>query len=332
MESSPGAADWDAMLARWPAPSLLQSHAWGEVQARSGWRLRRLVVDTAGGPLPVSVQVGPLGPPRALRLYLPRGPACAPDDTASFLAVERELVGLGRRERALAIELEPNWEADAVPAGHPIRAWAYCPSRQPLATTIVDLRPEPEAIVASFHSKTRYNVRLAERRGVRVREGDLAELDRCLRATESRQGVRLPPRGHLSTVLDRLAGMARVRVAEVQGEAAAAVLLARYGRELVYLYGGATGDHREAMPNHLLHWRAMMEGREEGCTDYDLWGVPEDDRPDHPWHGLAQFKLGFAGRGVRYLGARRRPLVPGGVPVLRALDRIRLVSRSRRAR
>ncbi len=332
MEASPGAADWDRLLAGWPAPSLLQSHGWGEVQARAGWRLRRLVVDVPGGPLPLSVQVGPLGPPRALRLYLPRGPACAPEDDATFLAVERELVRLGRQERALAIEVEPNWEAEAVPAGHPIGAWAPCPSRQPVATTIVDLRPEPDAILASFHSKTRYNVRLAERRGVRVREGGLDELDRCLRATEGRQGVRLPPRSHLSLVLEQLGPLARVRVAEVRGTTAAAILLARRGRELVYLYGGATGDHREDMPNHLLHWRAMMEGREEGCTDYDLWGVPEDDRPDHPWHGLAQFKLGFAGRSVRYLGGRRLPLVPGGVPLLRALDWIRLTGRNRRAR
>ncbi|MDA8394425.1 MAG: peptidoglycan bridge formation glycyltransferase FemA/FemB family protein [Candidatus Dormibacteraeota bacterium] len=332
MEGSRGAGGWDRLLASWPAPSLLQSYGWGEVQARAGWRLSRVVVEVSGRPLPLSVQVGPLGPPRALRLYLPRGPACAPDDAAAFLAVERELVRLGRREWALAIEVEPNWEVGAVPAGHPIRAWAPCPSRQPLATTVVDLRPEPDAILASFHSKTRYNVRLAERRGVRVREGGLEELDRCLRATEGRQQVRLPPRGHLSSVLGQLGELARVWVAEARGEVVAAALLARCGPELVYLYGGATGAHREDMPNHLLHWRAMMEGREEGCTDYDLWGVPEDDRPDHPWHGLAQFKLGFAGRQVRYLGARRRQLVPGGVRVLRALDRSRLLGRSRRVR
>lgn len=332
MEASLGAADWDRLLARWAAPSLLQSHAWGEVQARAGWHLRRLLVEVAGGQLPLSVQVGPLGPAPARRLYLPRGPACAPDDEAAFLAVERELVRLGRMERALAIEVEPPWEAGATPVGHPIRAWAPCPSRQPVATTMVDLRPEPDAILASFHSKTRYNVRLAQRRGVQVREGALEELDRCLRATEVRQGVRLPPRRHLALVLEQLGALAWVRVAEVGGTAVAAVLLARWGRDLIYLYGGATGDHREDMPNHLLHWRAMMEGREEGCTEYDLWGIPEDDRPDHPWHGLAQFKLGFAGRSVRYLGARRRPLVPGGAQLLRALDRVRVAGRRRRSR
>ncbi len=331
MEPSLGAADWDRLLAGWPAPSLLQAHGWGEVQARAGWRLSRVVVEVSGRPLPLSVQVGPRSALGARRLYLPRGPACAPDDGPAFLAVERELLRLGRREKALAVEVEPNWEAGAVPADHPIRAWAPCPSRQPLATAVVDLRPQPEAILASFHAKTRYNVRLAERRGVKVREGELAELDRCLRATEGRQGVRLPPRSHLSSVLGQLGELARVWVAEAQGEVVAAVLLARSGTELVYLYGGATGAHREDMPNHLLHWRAMMEGREEGCTDYDLWGVPEDDRPDHPWHGLAQFKLGFAGREVRYLGARRRPLVPAGSQVLRAFDRIRLLARSRRA-
>ena len=327
MAEDPTAADWDRLLLGWPAPSVLQSHGWGDVQARAGWRLSRQVVEVLGRPLPLSIQVGPLGPPRALRVYLPRGPACGPDDLEAFRAAERALVGLGRRHRVLAVEVEPNWEAQAVPEGHPILSWEPCPARQPLATTVVDLRPEPAAVLASFHPKTRYNVRLADRRGVRVRPGGLEELDLCLRATESRQGVRLPPRTHLSLVLGHLGTMARVRVAEVQGQVVAAVLLARCGGELVYLYGGATGVHRELMPNHLLHWRAMMEGREEGCTDYDLWGVPEEDRPDHPWHGLAQFKLGFAGRRVRYLGARRRALVPGGGRLLTALDRVRLLGR-----
>ena len=330
MEASPGAADWDRLLAGWPAPSLLQSHGWGEVQARAGWRLRRLVVDVPGGPLPLSVQVGPLGPPRALRLYLPRGPACAPEDDATFLAVERELVRLGRQERALAIEVEPNWEAEAVPAGHPIGAWAPCPSRQPVATTIVDLRPEPDAILASFHSKTRYNVRLAERRGVEVAPVTLAELNSCVRATERRQGIHLPSERHLSTVIEILGERALALGARVGEEVVAAVLLARFADQVVYLYGGGTERHRQFMPNHLLHWRAMMLARQAGCRSYDLWGIPEDDRPDHPWHGLAQFKLGFGGNRVDYAGCWQQSLRPLGGRIMIMADGVR--SKLRRPR
>ncbi len=327
MSDPPAAREWDRMLLSAPVPSLLQTHGWGEVQAGAGWRVHRLLVELGSGQLPVTALVGPRGFPGATRVYVPRGPACLPADGEAFAAVTRSLVQLGRRQRALAIEVEPPWPAEEVPVGHPLRAWATIPARQPLASVVVDLRPPPEVILASFHPKTRYNVRLAERRGTAVRQGSAEELSQCLRATEGRQGINLPSRQHLELVLENLGRSAAVMVAEVEGEVAAGILVARCGGELVYLYGGGTGRHREAMPSYLLHWRAMIEAREEGCTDYDLWGIPEDDRPDHPWHGLAQFKRGFNGRRVRYLGCRRLPLVPGGGGVLTAAERARRLAR-----
>lgn len=323
-------ANWDRLLAGCPEPSLLQSYGWGEVQGGSGWRVHRLQVATGAGALPVTALVAPSGVPGLTRTYLPRGPACAASDAAGFLAVVAAAGDLGRRERSLALEVEPPWPAAGVPPGHPIRRWPGGLSRQPLATVVVDLRPGPEELLASFHSKTRYNLRLAERRGVLVRPGDVAELSSCLRATERRQGIGLPPQRHLELVLGQLGSRARVRVAEAGGQVVAAVLLAHFDGQLVYLYGGATGQHRELMPNHLLHWRAMIEAREEGLTTYDLWGIPEDDRPDHPWYGLARFKLGFGGTRVRYLGCRRLPLRPGGALALTAIDRARQAARRRR--
>ncbi|MHB1525873.1 MAG: lipid II:glycine glycyltransferase FemX [Candidatus Dormibacteria bacterium] len=317
------ASGWDEQLRRWPRSNLLQSYGWGEVQGRAGWATHRLAVPTASGVLPVTALVGATGIPGTTRVYVPRGPVCGPDDQASFAAAEAALLRLAHRCRALTLEVEVPWGSDEVGGDHDFSTWTPARARQPLATVVVDLAPAPEQILASFHAKTRYNVKLAERRGVVVRGGSLDELLGCIRATETRQGIHLPSERHLRTVTELLPGAVRVLVAEVSDEVAAAVLLARWDNDVVYLYGGATGAHRQAMPNHLLHWRAMMEAHEEGCTSYDLWGVPETDRPDHPWRGLAQFKLGFGGHRIVYAGCRRRDLRPAGGWLVKVMDGVR---------
>lgn len=324
------AAEWDARLGDWPAANLLQSYAWGEVQARAGWETQRIEVATASGPLPVSVQVGTTGLPGFTRIYVPRGPVCEPDDLLAFRRVEDALVELGRERRALAVEVETPWPEEAVPVGHPWLEWTPSAARQPLATVVVNLEPEPDAILASFHSKARYNVKLAERRGVLINEdASLADLVACIQATEERQRIHLPSPEHLAVVCEQLGKRARILAADVEGEVVAAILTASFAAEAIYLYGGATGKHRERMPNQLLQWRAMLRSRDEGCRGYDLWGIPETDDPLHPWRGLAQFKLGFGGRRIRFAGSRFMQLRPGGATILKLADSARHKVRTR---
>jgi lipid II:glycine glycyltransferase (peptidoglycan interpeptide bridge formation enzyme) len=333
IEGRNGAAassDWDQLLAPWPWANLLQSRGWGEVQGRAGWRTHRVLIETREGPLPVTVLLTKTGIPGITRLYVPRGPVCSPDDFEAFEQVRSRLRDLGRSCAAAVVDLELPWPSETLPAGHPVRGLQPIAAHQPLATSIVDLRPAPETILASFHAKTRYNVRLAERRGVQVREVTLAELSRCVRATEARQRIHLPSDVHLGHVRACLGQAASLLGAVVEDEVVSAVLLARFGSQVVYLYGGSTERHRQSMPNHLLHWRAMMQARKEGCESYDLWGVPEEDRADHPWHGLDQFKRGFGGTRVEYAGCWRDQLRPLGHRLVDLADLAR--SRVRRGR
>lgn len=324
------AADWDYRVREWPAANLLQSFAWGEVQGRAGWDIHRLEIPTTEGLLPLSAQVTGSGVPGFSRIYVPRGPVCAASDIAAFEAVALALTELGEKVRAAVLEVEVPWSADEIPPGHPWLGWAAARPRQPLATVMVDLRPQPEAILGQFREKTRYNVRLAQRRGVVINEeATLAQLIACVEATEARQRIHLPSPEHLELVAEKLGRAARILTAEVDGEVVAAILTAAFAEEATYLYGGATGRHRERMPNQLLQWRAMLRARDEGGHHYDLWGIPENDDPQHPWRGLAQFKLGFGGEQVRYAGARLRQLRPGGAAVLSVTDTVRQKVRKR---
>jgi lipid II:glycine glycyltransferase (peptidoglycan interpeptide bridge formation enzyme) len=159
-------------------------------------------------------------------------------------------------------------------------------------------------MLAAFKPKHRYNIRLAARRGVTVDEGlDAAEMRRQSLGTATRQGIALLGEVQFRRRLELLE-WCRVYVARHEGEALAAIMVARFGGRAYYLYGGAGGHKMQLMPTYALQWAAMREAARSGCRDYDLWGVPPGpDDPDHPWHGLWQVKSGFNGDPVEYCGA-----------------------------
>ncbi|HHS97479.1 MAG TPA: peptidoglycan bridge formation glycyltransferase FemA/FemB family protein, partial [Chloroflexi bacterium] len=197
-------------------------------------------------------------------------------------------------------------------------------SIQPRRTLVVDLSGTEEEVLARMKQKTRYNVRLAARKGVVVREGteaDLPAFNRLMAITGARNrfGVHSPAYYERAFHLFVPRGWARLLIAEVEGEPVAALMAFALGRRSWYFYGASGDAHREKMPTYLLQWEAMRWARSLGCTEYDLWGVPDADleqleaefthRRDGLW-GVYRFKRGFGGKLVRTVGAWDRPLRP----------------------
>lgn len=321
-----GAAGWDAALGRWPRAHLLQSFGWGVLQATVGWEPRRLWVPVGDGrTLPLTALVG--GSPFLLppRVYVPKGPACAPDDAAAWTAVRRAVEALASEVRAAAVVVEPPaWAEETAAVASQLPGWEPHPPTQPRHTAVVDLDGGVEAILARMHPKGRYNTRLAARRGVVVvTEGDPLRasevLGRLCAATAERQGIHQPDAGHLLRTLAAVP-TAKVHLALVDGEAVAGALVASFVGEAIYLYGGSSGRHRERQPSALLHLEAMRAALAAGCRRYDLWGIPPDDDPRHPWHGLRRFKLSLGGRPRTTAGAWVRVLRPRAWALLQAAE------------
>ncbi|HEY4027148.1 MAG TPA: peptidoglycan bridge formation glycyltransferase FemA/FemB family protein [Candidatus Dormibacteraeota bacterium] len=274
----------------WPAP-LLQSWGFGEVQAQEGWTPERVALPGGGRAQVLLRGAGPLR-----WAYVPRGPVPASVEAVGELAE-------WARERGLArLRVEP----EAAPAlGEALAELGFRPAAavQPRHTRIVPLGGEDE-MLAAFKPKHRYNIRLAARRGVTVDEGrDAAEMRRQSHGTAQRQGIALLSETQFQRRLELL-DWCRVYVARHEGEALAAITVARFGGRAYYLFGGAAGHKMQLMPAYAVQWAAMRDAAESGCRDYDLWGVPPTpDDPSHPWHGLWQFKNGFNGDLVEYCGA-----------------------------
>jgi lipid II:glycine glycyltransferase (peptidoglycan interpeptide bridge formation enzyme) len=287
-----GASAWDAgvIALGWPPP-LLQSWGFGRVQSEEGWSPER--VELPGGAR-AQILLRGTGPLRWA--YVPRGPV-----PATAEAIE-ELADWAREHGLARLRVEP----EAPPAlGEKLREMGFRPAAavQPRHTAIVPLGPEDQ-MLASFKPKHRYNIRLAERRGVTVEEGvDAAEMRRQSQGTAQRQGIALLGEVQYRRRLDYLTDC-RVFVARHEGEPIAAIMVARFGGRAYYLYGGSVDHKRQLMPSYAVQWAAMRDAAGRGCRDYDLWGVPPSpDDTNHPWHGLWQMKSGFNGELVEYCGA-----------------------------
>jgi len=170
----------------------------------------------------------------------------------------------------------------------------------PPDTILVDLLGDEAAIIARMKPKTRYNIRLAARKGVRVREGGTADLElwqRLYLATARRNGIF--PHGARFFQALALAGQtdAKVRllIAEKGEKPLAAMFLSTSADRATYLYGASSGEDRNLLAPYALQWAAMGFARSEGCASYDLFGVAPRPDPGHPLHGLFVFKSGFGG-------------------------------------
>ena len=174
---------------------------------------------------------------------------------------------------------------------------------------------DEEKLLAKMHSKTRYNVRLAARKGVLVRVAsreDLCLFYRMYAETALRDGFAVRGEDYYQTLWNLFiqAGMCEPLIAEADGEPLAAVVIFRFAGKAYYLHGMSRELHRNKMPNYLLQWEAMRRAKLAGCTTYDLWGAPEIFDERDPMWGVFRFKQGLGGDVLLTIGAYDLPIRP----------------------
>lgn len=327
-------------ISRHESGHFLQSPQWAEV--KENWRWYGVLAYDRSGRVcgAMSVLVRRLAP--GLRLmYAPRGPVCDRSDAAVVTELLRGARDIARRLRVPLFLLDPDEPDGSGPlraamtaAGFEERGSTGFDNIQAQYVFRLDLygRTEEE-VLAAFSSKTRYNIRLAGRRGVTVRSwrGDeaippaaLDEFYRLMRVTGERDRFLVRDRAYYARVLRALGRGAVLFLAEVDGQAVAATVGVYYDRKAWYLYGASANEHREAMPNYLLQWEMIRRALRLRCSFYDFRGVPGDPSKDDPLYGLYRFKRGFSGDYIKFTGLfikRYEPLLGGALLRLWSLYR-----------
>jgi len=340
--------NWNQIISQLPNPHFLQTYEWGQVKAKYGW-IPYYAVWTGDGkfqvspnpqfPVPNSCTAACLilkkqilsrgFAARLSILYAPKGPLLDWSNTALRTRVLNDLQSFARKQGAVFLKIDPDVvlgrgapesNADLSPRHEAIeelhrRGWKF--SRDQIQfrnTVLIDLSAPEEEMLARMKPKTRYNVRLAEKKGVTVRTGtvdDLPMLYKMYAETSVRDGFVIRDENYYMTIWKlfitnhqlQITPTAIPLVAEVNSEPVAAIFLFIFAGRAYYVYGMSRNLHREKMPAYLLQWEAMKRAKAKGCGAYDLWGAPETfDESDSMW-GVYRFKDGLGGEVIRTLGA-----------------------------
>jgi lipid II:glycine glycyltransferase (peptidoglycan interpeptide bridge formation enzyme) len=189
---------------------------------------------------------------------------------------------------------------------------------QPPDSVILDLSLPEEMLLTQMKGKCRYNIKLAEKNGVKVRVSSTAAMTADMdtfydlyETTAKRDRIAIHGREYYESLLSlRGDGFPEMRLyfAEHDGEALAAIITLFSKREAVYLYGASSNNKRNLMPAYLLQWQAIRDAKQYGAKIYDFYGIPPSDDEKHPMHGLYRFKTGFGGKTIHRIGSIDMPL------------------------
>lgn len=319
-------AEWDEFVVNHPQGSILQTTNWARLKNRFGWTSQRVWMRrngrlVAGAQLLVrSVALG------VVKLgYVPHGPLVDWSDDEQLEVFFDQLDQAAYRRGAGLVKIEPRlWERDM-----PADQWQALYQRhgcvaspdtiQPPRTILLDLRPPEDEILARMKQKTRYNIRLAERKDVVVRHGtfeDMGAFVTLMQATGDRDGFGIHQPAYYAAAYDLFAPQqCALLLAEYGGRLLAAAMVFSWGRTAAYFYGASSDEERQRMPAYAVQWAAIRWARQRGCTTYDFWGVPDApeatleaeflERKDGLWP-VYRFKRGFGGEVVRTVGAADR--------------------------
>ena len=297
-------SDWKAFLKDYPDAHLLQTGEWGELKSAFGWDAVRIILDDGSG-AQILFRRLPLGLTLA---YLPK-PVFSGQSSVNSKQLWAEVDAVCHKYRAVFLKIEPDlWEEVDLSSLRNAQYAIRSPHNiQPPRTIIVDLRGAEDDILARMKQKTRYNIRLAEKKGVTVRPwDDLPAFHQMMQITGGRDGFGVHSLEYYQRAYELFhpTGMAELLVAEYEGKPLAALMVFARGRRAWYVYGASNDEERNRMPAYLLQWEAMRWARSNGAEEYDLWGVPDEDEEaletyftehnDGLW-GVYRFKRGFGG-------------------------------------
>lgn len=247
-------------------------------------------------------------------MYGCRGPVCDPENETVLRDLIEGARQLARTYKSYCIKLDPDisvqngsfFESMEMMGFRLAKTGKNFEGIQPKFVFRLNIEGKTkEELLAGFHQKTRYNIRLASKRGVEVfvcGKEAVPDFSRLMKITGERDRFVVRQESYFEDLLDHLGQHARLYMAYYEGQAIAGTLAIWYGDKVWYLYGASSNEYRRLMPNYLLQWSMIQWAVEKNCRIYDFRGVSGDLNPDSPLYGLYQFKKGFGGTFTEFIG------------------------------
>lgn len=322
-------AEYEAFVQGHPKGNFAQSSYWAK--QKSAWTWRAIACRGEDGRIKGTISFlirkmpgfSKLPGARYSMMYASRGPVCDLDDYATMDELFGRAKELAKEFKAYVIKIDPDVPSSETAFADYLARYGFetkgggekFDAIQPRYVFRLYLNGRnEEELMASFHQKTRYNIRLAQRKGVRVEicgKEMVPEFGRLMLTTGLRDGFVTREPKYFADVLDNLGEHARLYMAFIdepqadgstRPKAIAGTLAIWYGDKVWYLYGASSNEDRNYMPNYLLQWSMIRWAVEKGCRVYDFRGVPGDVGEDHPLYGLVKFKRGFNGDYTEFVG------------------------------
>ncbi len=311
---------WNKFITAHSRPaSFLQSWEWGEFnQQVLGHTVQRWAVidnDKLQAVLTLIKKPLPLG---KFFWYCPRGPVCSTDYLSRLDKFFPQLLSQLKNQLGSAVFLRlcPPITEQASTLKSLKKAGWQAPKilthlQEPAQTLVLDLTKNSDELLAAMHHKTRYNIRLAAKKGVQVytvnqpTHNEIKIFNQLLQTTGRRNKIKIHPANYYRQLIEYFSQAGqdvkiRLYQAKYQDQVLASALMVYFGHTATYLHGASGNQYRQLMPNHLLQWQMIQDAQQAGYQLYDFWGISQTNPQ---WSGISRFKQGFGGQVISFLGA-----------------------------
>ncbi len=306
------AEEFDRFVYSHPKGHMMQTSAWGKVKKEWDWTgfICRDVSGAIKGVCAVLIRKIPMTPFKMM--YAPRGPVCDLSDSDTVRELLTSAAQYGKKNGAYTFKIDTDTPYDNTAYIELLKSIGFSFKERGAGFDTIQARyifrldvagKTPDEVKAGFHSKTRYNIGLSERKGVRIEiKGKEAckDFHDLMLITGARDNFATRDTSYFERIMDAFGDDARIYFAYYEDELLAGALDVHVGDKIWYVYGASSNSHRNLMPTYLVQWSMIKWAIEEGCSWYDFRGGYPDE--NNPLHGIFRFKQGFCPEYTEFMG------------------------------
>lgn len=280
---------------------ILQSWLWGDFQKFLDKKIYRFAaIDDNGKIQAVALVIQNIIHFDYNYFYIPRGPVVSKSAHGHIRLLFEEIIKVVREEKGFMLRCDPAWEIGNEKLLTDSGFRKADSEVQPKCSLVIDISKTEQELMAAMKQKTRYNVNLAEKRGVKLQiSSEIADIEafwQLMKQTAQRDGFASHPKEYYKKMFEIFSvdGSIKLFLAQYDGKIVAANLVSFFGRTTTYLHGASSDMYRGVMATYFLQWQAILESKKLNSQYFDFGGVNGQTYQNEKWNGITKFKVGFS--------------------------------------